>query len=66
MKRPASSYDNDSRFNTPLEMIAFFQGSFHKLAPSCLYIVMSLMLEYEYLGREAFLMLKMLQSSFAF
>ena len=39
-RRPASSYDNDSRLNAPLKMIAFFQGIFHKLSPSCFYIVM--------------------------
>ena len=40
----------------------FFQGIFHKLPPSCLYIVRSSMLGYEYLAGKTFWMLKMLHS----
>ena len=63
---PASSFDNDSRPNAPLEMIALFQSIFHKLPPSCFYIVTSSMLEYEYLAREKFWILKIEQPTFAF
>ena len=65
-QRPASSYDNDSGPNAPLEIIALFQGIFHKLSPSCFYIVTSSMLEYEYLAREKFWILKIEQPTFAF
>ena len=39
-----------------------FQGIFHKLPPSCIYIVRSSMLGYEYLAGKTFWMLKMLHS----
>lgn len=44
----------------------FFQGIFQKLSLFWLYIVTSSMLEYGYLARNTFWVLKLLQSPFAF